>query len=104
MSQVENNPVLPNPPLSGEPRGVASWASSLTKTLASVLSRFAVAINAALDINGKQGMAQPLRLATFTTTTLPTASSWTGAIIYVSDGAAGQKFRGSDGSAWVNLG
>lgn len=38
-----------------------------------------------------------------TAATLP-ASPAVGLVVFVSDGSAGQKFRGWDGSAWVNLG
>lgn len=41
---------------------------------------------------------------TDTPDTKPVAADFEGTIIYVSDGGAGAKFRGSDGSAWVNLG
>ena len=44
------------------------------------------------------------RLRSYTAATLPTASVYPGAIVYVSDGTSGNKFRGSDGSAWINLG
>lgn len=40
----------------------------------------------------------------YTTTTLPDATKMEGRIIYVQDGGAGAKFRGSDGTNWVNLG
>lgn len=57
-----------------------------------------------VSTDGTQGMTAPFRLATFTVATRPTAASWTGAIIYVSDGGAGAVFQGSNGAAWVNLG
>ena len=42
---------------------------------------------------------------TFTTATRPAATSKNaGTIIFVSDGAAGSKFQGSDGSSWLGLG
>ncbi len=40
----------------------------------------------------------------FTTATRPAAASSTGAVIYVTDAAAGSKFQGSDGASWVSLG
>lgn len=61
-------------------------------------------INATVPKDGSEAMTQPLPLATFTIATRPTASSWVGAIIYVSDGGAGNVFQGSNGSAWVSLG
>jgi hypothetical protein len=45
-----------------------------------------------------------MQIGTFTTATRPTAASYPGAVIYVSDGAGGSKFQGSDGSSWVSLG
>ncbi len=47
----------------------------------------------------------PPTLPTYTTSSRPAAASVpAGSLIFVSDGAAGQKFQGSTGSAWVNLG
>src|SRR5262249_22088318 len=60
--------------------------------------------NRVLPKDGSEAMTSPLPLAAFTVATRPTASSWAGAIIYVSDGGAGAVFQGSNGSAWVNLG
>jgi hypothetical protein len=46
-----------------------------------------------------------LRLPTYTTATRPAATTANaGMPIYVSDAAAGSKYQGSDGSAWVSLG
>lgn len=57
-----------------------------------------------LKTSGKLEAGGPIKPATYTTATRPAAASHTGSIIYVSDGAAGSKFQGSDGSAWVSLG
>ncbi|MBA3585381.1 MAG: hypothetical protein H0W36_12805 [Gemmatimonadetes bacterium] len=40
----------------------------------------------------------------FTTATRPAAASSTGTVIYVTDGAPGSRFQGSDGATWVSLG
>ena len=40
----------------------------------------------------------------YTAATLPAASTVTGLIVYVSDGAVGSKFQGSNGVGWVSLG
>jgi hypothetical protein len=46
-----------------------------------------------------------LRLPTYTTATRPAATTANaGMPIYVSDAAAGSKFQGSNGTAWVSLG
>jgi hypothetical protein len=45
------------------------------------------------------------RAPSFTTATRPTAAqAGAGAIIFVSDAAAGSNFQGSTGTAWVSLG
>jgi len=46
----------------------------------------------------------PVTPPTYTVATRPDVTLNEGGIIYVSDGAAGAKFQGSDGAAWVNLG
>lgn len=68
-------------------------------SLLSVLQQFGYAINHLLD-----RFEAPLPLAIFEAADLPDAADWEGAIVYVSDGSSGQKFRGSDGTNWVNLG
>jgi hypothetical protein len=57
-----------------------------------------------LPKDGTEAVTAPMTLATYTVATRPTASSYEGSIIYVSDGGAGAVFQGSDGSSWVNLG
>lgn len=47
----------------------------------------------------------PVTFQTYTVATRPAAADVTqGTVIHVSDGAAGAKFQGSSGGAWVNLG
>lgn len=46
---------------------------------------------------------QPMKLPQFTTLTLPDPVDYPGTIIYVTDGTAGTRFRGSDGVAWLNI-
>ena len=71
--------------------------------LADRVYRIAARLNDSIHKDGEVAMTAGLRLATYTTATLPSASP-DGQIIYVSDGAAGARFRGSHGGAWVNLG
>lgn len=69
--------------------------------------QIAVRTNASLPKDGTEGMTNPLKLKSVTVAELTgdlAASLWTGSVVYVSDGAVGEKFRGSNGSAWVNLG
>ena len=49
-------------------------------------------------------MAKPVTLATYTVTTVPAAADNTGALIYVSNGAAGDPIVAfSDGSDWLRV-
>jgi len=58
----------------------------------------------ALDLVAQQFPVLP-RAPTFTVATLPGAATLgAGVIVFVSDGGAGAQFRGSTGSAYVNLG
>lgn len=61
-------------------------------------------VNATLPKDGTEAMTGPLELKSYLTAGLPPAADHEGAIVYVSDGAAGSKFRGSDGASWVSLG
>lgn len=45
-----------------------------------------------------------VRPVSYLTADIPGAADHEGEIIYVPDGAAGAKFQGSNGTAWVNLG
>lgn len=45
-----------------------------------------------------------VKFPTYLAADIPPAADHEGEAIYVSDGAAGSKFRGSDGSSWVDLG
>lgn len=48
--------------------------------------------------------ARSYSLPSYTTAGRPAASSVPRSLIFVSDAAAGSKFQGSDGAAWVALG
>jgi hypothetical protein len=82
------------------PRDLTSLLAELDGRLREIGFR----LNRVFPKDGSEAMTQPAKLAPFTTATRPAAASWAGALIYVSDGAAGAKFQGSDGTAWVNLG
>jgi len=77
-----------------------SWASYLTPALRDIGYR----LNRVIPKDGSETPTAPFRLAPYTVATRPPAAAWAGAIIYVSDGAAGAKIQASDGSAWINLG
>lgn len=103
MNPVNERPFLPQV-VPQTLNGIFATVSELIRRLVELFSEFAFRINKVLPMDGTEPMTGPLMLATFTVATRPTASSWTGSIIFVSDGAAGAKFQGSDGTNWVNLG
>lgn len=99
MNRVEEKVVLPLPSAS-----LDFWANAMVSTLVRIFTSMGYRANRVLPKDGSETMDGPLPLKSYTMATLPTASDYEGALVYVSDGAAGQKFRGSDGSSWVNLG
>ncbi len=96
MEQVRETPLLPQP--NAGPHG--GFIASLITVLRDVFERHARRSNGLLPKDGSEG----LTAYTDTPDTKPSASANPGALIYVSDGGAGGKFRGSDGTSWVNLG
>lgn len=102
---VGERPSLPSPPR-GVPISITGWAGDMVKVITSLFSETNLRLNICLPKDGTERMTAALPLLTTTDTpdTKPAASANEGNIIYVSDGAAGAKFRGSDGTSWVNLG
>lgn len=86
------------------PASITAWGEALIRQLVSVFQEFGYRLNHALPKDGTETMDGPLPLKSYTAAELPSAAEHTGAVVYVSDGASGTKFRGSDGSGWVNLG
>lgn len=60
----------------------------------------AIRANSALPKDGTEAMAAPLLLMSYTVATLPTASLYEGAIIYVSNEVGGKTVAFSDGTNW----
>lgn len=103
LKAIPETPQLPSPK-AGSVSEIRAWMATMGLALFRALKDLAYRTNRVLPKDGSERMLNPLPLATFTVATRPAASSWTGAIIYVSDGGAGAVFQGSNGSAWVNLG
>jgi hypothetical protein len=74
------------------------FLGALLQALQLILVKLAARVNASYPKDGSEG------LTAYTVATRPAATVAPGAIIYVSDAAAGAKFQGSDGTNWVNLG
>ena len=62
--------------------------------------QIATRANVGLPIDGTYPMQNPLLHRQYTVSTVPTASLWTGATIYVSDQSDGAVMAFSDGSSW----
>lgn len=45
-------------------------------------------------------LGEPVKQPAYTVATLPTAASWTGCTIYVSDGTSNKRLAISDGTNW----
>lgn len=60
----------------------------------------AVRANAGFPKDGTEGMQAPLQLNSYAVASLPTASLWEGAMIFVSDETGGATTAFSDGTDW----
>ena len=101
--------LIPERPSIPSPRGDTSLAVSaavglLARVLVSLFGRIGFRLNRVLPKDGTEAMRAALPLQSVLAAALPAAADNEGAIIYVSDGAGGSRFRGSDGSSWVSLG
>lgn len=103
MRTVQEQPVMSQ----AVPENVVGLAHAfgvLLRSLIFLFNEYGYRINRVLPTDGTEPMIGPLELMTYTVATLPTAADYEGSVIYVSDGGAGTKFRGSDGTSWVSLG
>lgn len=100
MRPVER-PSIPILVESGPHRGSLQ---ALVQALRQYLELLIQRVNGTLPKDGSEAMTGPMRPGAYTVATRPAAADWPGGIIYVSDAAAGAKYQGSDGAAWVNLG
>ena len=103
VDKVADVPILPRPPAARDAI-VLTWASDFTRVVHDTLAKISFRVNRMLGVDGKERMTAPLRLRSYTVATRPTAADHTGGLIFVSDGAAGSKFQGSDGTSWLSLG
>ena len=103
VRQVPETPGLPGPPR-GLPVAITTWAGDLIRVLSGILAESNIRLNRMLPKDGTEAPTAALPLQEVLVADLPAASANEGRVLYVSDGGAGAVFRGSNGSAWVNLG
>lgn len=78
--------------------GGVSSQGALEQVVKRVLDRYGLGPNAA-------GLIAAVIAPTYTLATQPAVTAVAaGTVVFVSDAAAGAKFQGSTGAAWVNLG
>lgn len=100
---VLEKPQLPTPHGVLGPTG--AWAQRLQTALVLYLTNLAFRLNRTILRDGTVRFTGVTLLNIYTTSTRPAAASANeGAIIFVSDGSAGNKFQGSTGSTWLGLG
>ena len=80
--------------------GLKDFLTNFTTSVENELRDHASRINAVLPMDGTEPMGAPLVLKSYTIATLPSAASWTGGIVYVSDGASNKRLAVSNGSVW----
>lgn len=85
--------VNPNPILSTD-------TQYLLASLLVELRAHAQRINLAWPEDGTEAATAPMRLASYTVGTLPSASKYPHGIIYVSDGTVNKRLAISDGTNW----
>ena len=84
---------------------LGAWAQRLQTALVLYLTNVAFRLNRCLLRDGTVRFTGVTLLKVYTTSTRPAAASANeGAIIFVSNGSAGNKFQGSTGSTWLGLG
>jgi len=64
------------------------------------LRLISIRVNAAFMKDGTEGMVAPLKHMSYTVATVPDATLWEGATIYVSDETGGAVMAFSDGTDW----
>lgn len=88
-------------PQPGLPRAFADKSvSALVDSLSRELAYNAARSNNLLPGDGTEQATRPVRLATYTVSTLPLASSYEGGIIYVKNGTTNKRLAISDGTNW----
>lgn len=101
--KIPERPMFPSS-VPSSPVRLAETVRAVLSQLTALLAESNFRLNRSLPTDGDEAMEAPLPLQILTVATLPPAGDWTGAIVFVSDGAAGAKFRGSDGTTWLSLG
>jgi hypothetical protein len=82
---------VPGPPTFRE---LGAWPTGLTKAVLDLYRKLALALNSLID------GTEPVRVPSYTAATVPAASAWPHAVIYVSNETGGATLAFSDGTDW----
>ena len=93
-AKVSNTPGLPRPAQVGDVKGLYQFGQVLVTRLFQVLSEHAQRLNAAVTDDG------PIPHVSYTVATVPDATLYEGATIYVSDETGGATMAFSDATNW----
>jgi hypothetical protein len=97
MKKLSERPFMPKPGPRQDPF-FSTLISNLTKILGEIVQRS----NVTITNDGDETMVKPFRLVATTVAGLTDfpAASWTGSILYVSNGTGNKRLAVSDGTNW----
>lgn len=95
--KVNPTPALPVPT---NPEMLTDWGQNLVQALMRELVLANVRSNLLLAGDGTEAASGPVKLASYTVAGVPAAATYTGSIIYVSNGTANKRLAVSDGTNW----
>lgn len=98
--KIADSPILPKPTGLVSVQAISLFLRILVRTVQTLFGSLSYNLNRSLALDGTDSMTGPLVVKTYTVATLPTASAWTGGIIYVSDETGGGDLAFSDGVHW----
>lgn len=101
MRSVTERPMMPTGQLKAGPQ--AGFLTTLIKQLVQTFEEYGFRLNRVMPKDSSEAWSDPTPLYSTADADKPAASEWEGHLIYVSDGAAGDKVRYSDGSSWVTV-
>lgn len=98
LSRAARGQGIAKPPAQQDYRVILRYLADLHRTLFITFDRLVATLNAVIDHLNTP--TRPNNLASFTVAGVPTASLWTGALIYVSNETGGAVPAFSDGTNW----
>lgn len=92
---------IANPNFLTRIQDVQGYLANLVSSVSNTLYLLALRANLAMPSDGSEVPTAPVRLNTYAKASLPAASSYSGAMIFVSDDVGGATPAFSDGTNWL---